>query len=80
MRGAICSKVSDTLRLIPLMSDAITMTTITPMATPRIVRAARPLFARSEPSAMPTPSNNAVVSYSCRRAAMGSSRAARVAG
>ena len=34
------------LRLIPVMADAIAITTVTPMATPRMVRAARTLLAR----------------------------------
>src|SRR3972149_6458411 len=42
--------------LNPAMSAPITITTITPIATPRIVSAARPWCARREPSATPTPS------------------------
>ena len=57
VRGAIDSKTPATLLLIPLIIAAISITTITPMATPRIVSAARALLARSDPSAMPTPSN-----------------------
>jgi hypothetical protein len=38
------------------------------------------LLARSEPSAIPMPSKSWVTSYSCRSAAIGSSRAARLAG
>ena len=66
--------------LNPLISAPMTITTVTPMATPRMVRAARILWARSEVRAMPTPSNRAVTRYSWRSAAMGSSRAARLAG
>src|SRR5437899_6348700 len=62
VRGAIDSKMFDTLLLIPLIIAAITITTITPMATPRMVSAARPLLLRSESSAMPTPSNRLVMS------------------
>src|SRR5213596_563002 len=46
--------------LNPLIKAQMTMTTVTPMATPRIVRAARILWARSDARAMPTPSNRAV--------------------
>src|SRR5574341_1299028 len=48
--------MSDRPLLNPAISAPITITTITPMATPRIVRAARTLWARSEASAIPTPS------------------------
>jgi hypothetical protein len=80
VRGAICSNMSDTLRLMPLIVAAMIITTITPMATPRMVSAARPLLPRSEASAIPTPSSGRATRYSCRRAAIGSSRAARLAG
>jgi len=60
VRGAICSNTLETLRLMPLIMDAMIITTMTPIATPRIVSAARPLLARSEASAMPTPSNTGV--------------------
>src|SRR6266704_1742922 len=66
--------------LKPLISAPITMTTVTPIATPRIVSAARILCARSDARAMPTPSNTPDMRYSCRNAAIGSSRAARLAG
>src|SRR5439155_13173034 len=46
--------------LNPLTMAPITITTMTPIATPRIVRAARALWARSDSSAMPTPSSNRV--------------------
>src|SRR2546425_6100665 len=46
--------------LKPLMIAPITITTMTPIATPRIVRAARALWARSDSSAMPTPSSKGV--------------------
>src|SRR3989440_483146 len=46
--------------LKPITNDTITITTITPIATPRIVSAARALWARSDSSAMPTPSSNGV--------------------
>src|SRR5712692_4917847 len=78
--GPDCSSMSLTPLLKPLMSAPITITTITPIATPRIVSAARTLLARSESSAMPTPSSSGVRGYSWRRATMGSSRAARLAG
>ncbi len=66
--------------LNPLISAPITITTVTPMATPRMVSDARILCARSDVSAMPTPSKMGVMDYSCRSAVIGSSRAARVAG
>ena len=44
------------LRLIPVMAEAMAITTVTPMATPSIVSAARTLLDRTESSAMPTPS------------------------
>ena len=66
--------------LKPLISAPMTITTVTPMATPRIVSAARILWARSELRAMPTPSKSAVTGHSCRNAVIGSSRAARLAG
>ena len=47
-----------TFWLIPVIMEAITITTITPIATPRIVSAARILLARNEPSAMATPSKS----------------------
>ena len=40
------------LRLIPVIADAMAMTTVTPMATPRMVSAARTLLARIESRAM----------------------------
>src|SRR6266511_1490231 len=46
--------------LKPLISAPITITTVTPIATPRSVSAARILCARSEDRAMPTPSNSRV--------------------
>ena len=66
--------------LKPAIIAPITITTITPIATPRMVSAARTLCARSEANAMPTPSTSGRMRYSWRRAAMGSSRAARLAG
>src|SRR3989442_1043330 len=78
--GPDCSSMSLTPLLKPLISAPITITTITPIATPRIVSAARTLLARSESSAMPTPSSRGVTRYSWRSATMGSSRAARLAG
>src|SRR6267143_5109296 len=53
--------MSATPLLKPLMIAPITMTTRTPMATPRMVRAARPLWARSDSRAMPTPSSIGVI-------------------
>src|SRR5688572_4114536 len=47
---------SATLRLMPVIADAIAITTITPMATPRMVRKARTLLLRMESMAIPTPS------------------------
>ena len=38
---------------MPVIAEAMAMTTMTPMATPRMVSAARTLLARSESSAMP---------------------------
>ena len=55
------SRMSATPLLKPLMIAPITITTSTPMATPRMVRAARPLWARSDSSAMPTPSSMGVI-------------------
>src|SRR5207237_553716 len=60
--------------LNPLISAPMTMTTVTPMATPRIVRAARILWARSDARAMPTPSHRAATATpgpppTCDRAA-----------
>src|SRR6266550_3899221 len=66
--------------LNPEISAPITITTMTPMATPRMVRAARALLALRESSAMPAPSNLGATGYSNRSAAMGSRRAARLAG
>ena len=54
--GPADSSMSVTLRLMPVMAEAMAMTTMTPMATPRMVSAARTLLARSESRAMPTPS------------------------
>src|SRR5436190_941645 len=58
--GPDCSSMSATPLLKPLTIAPITMTTITPIATPRIVSAARALWARSDSSAMPTPSSSGV--------------------
>src|SRR5205807_8031187 len=58
--GPDCSNMSATPLLKPLTIAPITITTITPIATPRIVSAARALCARSDSSAMPTPSSNGV--------------------
>src|SRR6266851_1397154 len=55
------SRMSATPLLKPLMIAPITMTTSTPMATPRMVRAARPLWARSDSRAIPTPSSIGVI-------------------
>ena len=46
------------LRLIPVIAEPIAITTITPIATPRMVSAARTLLERSESSAMPAPSTS----------------------
>src|SRR6266508_2432110 len=45
----------------PAINAPITITTTTPIATPRIVRAARILWARSDARAMPTPSSMGVI-------------------
>src|SRR5438309_3494955 len=58
--GPDCSSMSATPLLKPLTIAPITITTITPIATPRIVSAARALWARSDCSAMPTPSSSGV--------------------
>src|SRR2546427_1436852 len=58
--GPDCSSMAATPLLKPLMMAPITITTMTPIATPRIVRAARALWARSDSSAMPTPSSKGV--------------------
>src|SRR6266704_3630819 len=58
--GPDCSSMSAMPLLKPLMIAPITITTMTPIATPRIVRAARALWARSDSSAMPTPSSKGV--------------------
>ena len=75
------------LRLIPVMAEAIAITTVTPMATPRMVRAARTLLERSESSAIPAPSiprdsrlRPGRAAHSALSATMGSSREARLAG
>src|SRR3989454_12723477 len=47
--------------LKPLIKAPMTMTTVTPIATPRIVNAARILCARNDVNAMPTPSNSPVI-------------------
>src|SRR5206468_7828370 len=47
--------------LNPLINAPMTITTTTPIATPRIVRAARILWARSDARAMPTPSSMGVM-------------------
>src|SRR2546429_6006865 len=52
--------MSATPLLKPLTIAPITITTMTPIATPRIVSAARALWARSDSSAMPTPSSSGV--------------------
>ena len=56
VRGPRVSTWAVTPRLMPVIIAAIAMTTITPIATPRMVSAARPLLARTESRAMPTPS------------------------
>src|SRR5437762_5256192 len=58
--GPDCSSMSATPLLKPLTIAPITITTMTPIATPRIVSAARALWARSDSSAMPTPSSSGV--------------------
>ena len=68
------------LRLMPLIADPMAMTTMTPMATPRMVSAARTLLARSESSAIAEPSSMPGEDHSALSATMGSSREARLAG
>ena len=75
------------LRLIPVMAEPIAITTVTPMATPSTVSAARTLLERTESSAMPTPSAMRLSTrdrpggrHSALSATMGSSREARLAG
>ena len=67
-----------------MTSDAITMTVVTPITTPRMVSALRSLLARMASSASTTPSATLLIrkaiGYSLRRAVIGSSFAARVAG
>src|SRR5213593_2368354 len=53
--------MSDSPLSNPAISEPITITTITPIATPRMVNAARILCARNDPNAIPTPSNKAVM-------------------
>ncbi len=80
VRGPSWLKISATPRLMPVIIEPITITTITPMATPRMVSAARTLLARSDHRAMLTPSKSCVMAHSCRMASTGSSRAALLAG
>ena len=54
--GPSVSSCLATARLMPVMAEAMAITTMTPMATPRMVSAARTLLARTESSAMPIPS------------------------
>src|SRR5205807_974724 len=58
--GPDCSSMSAMPLLKPLMIAPMTITTITPIATPRMVRAALALWARSDSRAMPTPSSMGV--------------------
>src|SRR5512146_1319547 len=59
--GPDCSSMSAMPLLNPEITAPMTITTITPMATPRMVRAARTLWARSEVSAMLAPSSRGVM-------------------
>ena len=75
------------LRLIPVIAEPIAITTVTPMATPRMVSAARTLLERSESSAMPDAFDHAgragwpiAALHSALSATIGSSREARLAG
>ena len=54
--GPACSSIPLTDRLMPVIIDAMAMTTMTPIATPRMVRAARALLTRIDSNAIPTPS------------------------
>jgi len=65
--GPSDASMSDSPLLKPAIRAPMTMTTITPIATPRMVRAARTLCARSEASAIPTPSMSDRIAYSCLR-------------
>ncbi len=60
VRGPSCSTMSVTPRLMPVIMAAMTITTATPMATPRMVRAARALLALMELRAIPTPSKTCI--------------------
>jgi hypothetical protein len=71
---------------MPCTVAPIATTTNTPTATPEMVRAARTLLARSESRAMYAPSrvmrilSQRRIAHSCRNAAIGSRRDARLAG
>ncbi len=76
-----------TLRLIPVIIEAIPITTMTPIPTPRIVSDARTLLPLIESSAIPTPSPIRPKTVATRSkvipalsASIGSSREARLAG
>src|SRR5690242_11264327 len=59
--GPVRASWSLTPLLKPEMMAPMTITTMTPMATPRMVSAARALDTRSDSSAMPTPSRSGVM-------------------
>ena len=54
------------LPLTPWITAAMTITTSTPIVTPRMVRPLRTLFARSADSAMRIPSSSAVRQFTLR--------------
>ena len=65
----------------PSITETIAMMLVMPMMTPSTVRKDRSLLVRIAPKAMLIPSRTSIATgYSCRRATMGSSFAARVAG
>ena len=59
--GPAASNCLATLSLMPCTAAEITTTTNTPTATPRIVSAARTLFARIASMAMVTPSSDILI-------------------
>src|ERR1039457_388354 len=67
--GPADSNCLATLALMPCTAAEITTTTNTPTATPRIVSAARTLFARMASSAIVTPSSD-ILSLSINRIAL----------
>src|SRR6185369_15286579 len=66
------------LRLIPVMADPMAMTTVTPIATPSTVSAARTLLARTESRAMTAPSPIRLSTVVAARGSFGPQRDDRV--